>query len=117
MTAPANLTANQTVPETRYNATKTNETQNITGIPFGEGRYLLVFEDVSVPDGEACALMSVDYASNHTGLAKLEICPGESQEWTSPEGRTFRIAVYKTAAGYTGAGKWAQVATLLNNPF
>jgi len=107
---PANATANETIPAPQYNATGTNQTQNLTGILFGEGRYLLVIEDMTVPDGEACALMSVAYASNSSVITKLDICPGESQNWVSPEGRVFRIAVYKTAAGYTGAGKWAQVA-------
>lgn len=82
-------------------------TDNLTGILFGNGTYLLVLEDISTVDD--CALMAVHFAANQSEITKLKGCPGQDVNWASPEGRIFRIKVIKTAAGYAYAGKWAQV--------
>ncbi len=116
-TAAGNISANLTAganattgaPEAEKNSSAANATLNRAGILFGDGEYALVFDDLSVPDGNACALLSVDYASNYSAITKLEICPGESEVWTDPGGRVFRILVLKTAAGYSGSAGWAQV--------
>lgn len=113
----ANITANLTMPNITINET-TNETanvtgngipktENLTGILFGDGAYLLVLEDISVSD--SCALMSVNFAANQSEITKLKGCPGKDVNWVSSEGRIFRIKVIKTAAGYTYAEKWASV--------
>jgi len=96
-----NAAVNATVP--------VNGTANASGILFGEGRYALTIDDLTVPDGEACAIMSISYSSNRTTLTRLVLCPGESQNWIDPGGRVFRIRVLKTAAGYSGGAGWAQV--------
>jgi len=109
VTANETVPANITIPEnvTIENETAKNQTRNLSGILFGDSAYLLVLEDISIPD--YCALMSVDFAANQSQITKIKVCPGEEQNWISPEGRVFRIKVTKTAAGYTKSERWAQV--------
>jgi hypothetical protein len=111
--AEENMSANLTLPNITINETTTpnqteiNETSPLSGIPFGDGTYLLVLEDISIIDN--CALMAVHFALNQSEITKLKGCEGKDVNWISPEGRIFRIKVLKTAAGYTKNENWVQI--------
>jgi hypothetical protein len=117
--ATANLSTNSTVQNASSNLTmpanatnpsmESNVTRNATGTVFGDGQYSLFVDDLSTATGQVCALLSVHYASNDSVITKLDVCPGESENWVDPGGRVFRIVVLKTAAGYSGSTGWAQV--------
>lgn len=83
----------------------------IEGIPFANGSYILVLDDVSYPkgSGDSCGIFSIRYASDKSILDREIICPGDSQYWKSPEDDLYRIVVGDVAAGYTKDIKWAEV--------
>lgn len=70
------------------------------------GKYLLVLDDVSIipTSDEPCGIFSILDASDYSVLDKEIICPGESKMYAG-----YRIFVVKVAAGYAGAGNWADV--------
>ena len=75
--------------------------------------YSLVLEDLILPTGPemvSCAGLAIYDSANATLLGRLEVCPGESANWVAPNGRMWRIVVYQTAPGYSGSGKWAEMA-------
>ncbi|MDD5172446.1 MAG: hypothetical protein PHF60_05420, partial [Candidatus ainarchaeum sp.] len=71
----------------------------------------LVLDDISLipTSSEPCGIFSVRSGSDGAILDKMLICPGESQNWVSPDGDGYRIFVVKVAAGYGGQEKWAKV--------
>ncbi|MGB9719188.1 MAG: hypothetical protein ACPL06_01170 [Candidatus Anstonellales archaeon] len=85
--------------------------QKIDGTYFGNNKYVLVLKDISMQRNENgyCGLFEIVLVENSTTLQKLQICPGEDATWVSPEGKQYRIKVIDTAAGYTGAARWAKV--------
>ncbi len=107
-----NETVNETAGEIYVNETA-NETvnesaeQEISGILFGGGRYLLILQDAVWYGGEACAAVDIAYV-NGTSIKKDVICPMVDVYWTAPDGHRFRIRITKVAAGYTGEA-WAKV--------
>ncbi len=107
--AVQNVSSNVTVPANATSPVESNATRNASGTVFGDGEYSIYVDDLSTATGQVCALLSVHYASNDSIITKLEICPGESENWVDPGGRVFRIVVLKTAAGYSGSTGWAQV--------
>lgn len=124
--APPNVTPPQAPPEITGNITEqpppvqngTNQTgngtaapQNPKGLLFGDGKYLLVLDDVSVipSSEEPCGIFSIRNATDYSVYEKMLICPPESESWTSPENHIYRIKVLKVAAGYSGGGSWVDV--------
>jgi len=91
--------SNETVPQSKPK-----------GLLFGDRKYLLVLDDVSViPNSdEPCGIFSLRNATDYSTYEKMFICPPESQEWTSPDNHTYRIKVIKVA-GYSGGANWVEV--------
>ncbi|MFH0884696.1 MAG: hypothetical protein V1861_03220 [Candidatus Micrarchaeota archaeon] len=81
------------------------------GLLFANGSYSLALDDVSVipTSEEPCGIFSIRHPANGTVIEKFFLCPGESQNWESPEGGSYRILVVEVAAGYTKEAKWARV--------
>ncbi|MEW6035653.1 MAG: hypothetical protein AB1529_03500 [Candidatus Micrarchaeota archaeon] len=79
------------------------------GIAFGNGRYELFLDDISVVpvSDRPCGIFSIRHA-NGTLIEKTFICPGDSETFDAPEG-TYRIFVQDVAAGYTKEARWAKV--------
>ena len=104
------ITVNETINESNVTEPELPE-QEIEGIPFANGSYLLVLDDVSYPttSEDACGIFSIMYAGNLSVADRLIICPGDSKSWVSPEGRIYRILVKEVAAGYTKDTQWADV--------
>lgn len=74
--------------------------------------YALIVDDITDDYPEPCAAIRVgDMSGTYIEtLFQDKVCPGESTYWTSPEGDTYRIKVFETAAGYAGYEYWADVA-------
>jgi hypothetical protein len=74
--------------------------------------YALIVDDITDDYPYPCAAIRVGDTSGAyiTTLFQDKVCPGESTYWTSPEGDTYRIKVFETAAGYAGYEYWADVA-------
>ncbi len=113
--ATANITVitvqpNQTMNETNVTEPELPE-EKLEGVPFAEGSYLLVLDDVFYPttSAEPCGIFSIMDAENLSIADRLIICPGDSKSWVTPEGRAYRILVREVAAGYTKETKWADV--------
>jgi hypothetical protein len=101
---------NVTVNETFNESVKGIPEDSQDGTLFGDGKYLLVLEDVVLPRYDAtCGAFSVQYAENSSELTKLLICEGKSQYWVSPDGYEYRIKVVAVAAGYSANARWADV--------
>lgn len=89
-----------------------NETANETigdepeGIFFGEGKYMLIIDDVVWYGDKSCAAVRIA-DSNGTTIKSDVICPLVDYYWISPEGRHFRIKITEVAAGYSGEA-WAK---------
>ncbi len=84
---------------------------NETGLEFGD--YSLAVEDLSLasgPSGASCAIIGIYSNANGSKLAELQDCPGQSAYWVAPDGHRWRIMVYQTAPGYSGAEAWAEIA-------
>lgn len=109
-TVQVNQTCNQTINETNITGPELPE-QEMEGILFANGSYLLILDDVSYPTAslEPCGIFSIAHAGNLSIAERLIICPGDSKSWVSPEGRIYRILVKKVAAGYTKESIWADV--------
>ncbi|MEM2948429.1 MAG: hypothetical protein QXY05_01680 [Candidatus Anstonellales archaeon] len=101
-------TTNQTFENESY---AENGEAKIDGTYFGNDRYCLVLRDISMQRNEIgyCALFEIILVENYTTLQKLQVCPGDDATWISPEGKQYRIKVIDTAAGYSGAARWAKV--------
>jgi hypothetical protein len=106
-----NQTCNQSLNKTNLSAGYVAPVPDLEGIPFANGSYVLVLDDVSYPTSEkgSCGIFSVMDAGNKSVLNRFIICPKESQYWKSPEDDTYRIVVKNVAAGYTRDIKWADV--------
>lgn len=109
----ANITTvkiNETINETNATEAELPE-QEMEGIPFANGNYLLVLDDVSYPttSAEPCGIFSIAHAGNLSVAERLIICPGDSKSWVSPDGHGYRILVKEVAAGYTKETMWADV--------
>ncbi len=99
---------NETVNETYVNETiNESEEEEISGILFGEGRYVLIIEDVVWYGDKSCAAINIAYADGDS-LKKDVVCPRVDYYWTSPDGHRYRIFISEVAAGYTGEA-WAKV--------
>lgn len=74
--------------------------------------YALIVDDITDDYPYPCAALRVGDLSGEyiITLFQDKVCPGESTYWTSPEGATYRIKVFETAAGYEGYAYWADVA-------
>ncbi len=74
--------------------------------------YVLIVDDITDDYPYPCAALRVGDMSGEyiITLFQDKVCPGESTYWTSPEGATYRIKVFETAAGYAGYAYWADVA-------
>ncbi len=74
--------------------------------------YALIVDDITDDYPYPCAALRVgDMSGTYIEtLFQDKVCPGESTYWTSPEGATYRIKVFETAAGYAGYAYWADVA-------
>ncbi len=94
--------SNETQPEEHA------EEENISeAIAFGEGRYVLVLDDIVFYGDKSCAAVTIAY-SNLTTLHREVVCPPRDFYWTSPEKQSFRIRVAEAAGGYTGT-KYARI--------
>ena len=77
-----------------------------------EAGYALIVDDLTRDKPYPCAALRIgklDGAQIET-VFQDKVCPGEDTYWTSPEGDTYRIHVFETAAGYLGYVYWADVA-------
>lgn len=101
-----NETAEKIINET-INETMDEVEKEISGILFGDGKYLLILEDAVWQEGEACAAVDIAYV-NGTSIKKDVVCPMVDVYWTAPDGHRFRIRITEVAAGYTGKA-WAKV--------
>lgn len=104
---PENITENETVEELTIEVTDQPPEENITGTVFGDGKYVLILDDVVFYGDDACAAITIAYA-NGTAIKKDVVCPPGDMSWTSPEDERFRIRVTEAAGGYTGT-KWAKI--------
>lgn len=114
-----NITTNTTV--IIENNITNNSIENITenveeiknktleGLLFGNEKYILVLDDLSLDKPESCAIVSIYEKDTQERLEQAKICPGEEYYWTTPEGKTYRIVVIETAPGYTQGATWARI--------
>ena len=74
--------------------------------------YTLLLEDLTDDYPQPCASLRIVRISGTeiTEYGQMKICPGESQYWTSPEDKEYRIKVFDTAAGYSEGVAWADIA-------
>lgn len=109
MSAGENAT-NSTSPRDQLQNDKTNA----IGLPFGNGAYLLVLDDVSVSHDtlSPCGIFSIRYAENASVIKGSDFigCPPDSHQWRSPSNASYRIRIEKVAAGYSEQAMWAQVS-------
>jgi len=100
-----NPESNETLPQ------ETNETvaepEEIDGLFFGGGRYVLVLDDVAWYGDKSCAIVTIAYA-NATAIKKDVMCPRSDYYWTDSAGMRFRFKVIDVAAGYSGEA-WADI--------
>ena len=96
------IIANETVNETM------DESGEIDGILFGEGKYLLILDDAVWYGGRACAAIDITYV-NGTSIKRDVICPTQDYYWIAPDRHKFRIKVVEVAAGYSGEA-WADIS-------
>ena len=119
ISVPNTTIVNQTAANST-NISASNQTANITasnesttanstplGLVFGDGKYSIVLDDVSLTGNVPCGIFSI--RENNSIIDKMVICQSESQIWVGPDGHRFRIRADKVAAGYTGQAMWAQV--------
>lgn len=103
-----NITLNETTNTTLENNTG-NEEIELEGITFGNEKYIIVLDDLSLDKPESCALVSIYDYETQERLQQAKICPGEEYYWTSPEGHKFRIVVLETGPGYGYGTTWASI--------
>jgi len=96
-----NETATEIINET------INEREEIEGLSFGGGRYLLILDDVAWYGDKSCAIVTIAY-SDGTAIKKNVMCPRTDYYWTDSGGARFRFKVIDVAAGYSGEA-WADI--------
>ena len=105
---------NTTLNESEIEETnESNKSKEITGLFFGNGRYVLILDDIVLdetkPDGACAAIRIVQLVGDSAkGLGKEKVCKDADVNWVSPEGRIFRIRLIKIVPGYSQQSKWAE---------
>ena len=113
-----NATVNSTLDESEIEETnESNKSKEITGLFFGNGRYVLILDDIVLdetkPDGACAAIRIVQLVGDSAkGLGKEKVCKDADVNWVSPEGRIFRIRLIKIVPGYSQQSKWAEFRIL-----
>ena len=85
--------------------------RKLQAVEFEEG-YALIVDDLTRDKPYPCAALRIGEleGANVITVFQDKVCPGEDTYWTSPQGDTYRIHVFETAAGYLGYAYWADVA-------
>jgi Skp family chaperone for outer membrane proteins len=105
----ANKPADQPTNETIEKVLEKDTGKNRTSFLFGNGKYMLVLDDVVISEGVSCAAISIKYADGRF-IKKDLMCPNSDYTWTDPNRETYRIRIFSAGAGYQG-GAWADAGT------